>query len=378
MKLAAHGIRIELPAGWSGRLFSRQGGAATLHAGNFPLALNDGEFGDRSTPCDASRWSRSSRSPSTGPATGLQPGVGLFAARADPAAARSDRVQRPGPRAPAARPGRARSTSSPPRGGRSACTSCSPEGASAGAGSSRSSITCSRRCGSIRAAPAPCEMLTGVGAERGIDRRAFIAGVGASVVAIAAEAGCASDSGQGRDGGNRPRAPGAGRREGAADASAGDPRPRVLPRQARVLLGLQGLQRALRRRDPAGGRAPDQRRRREPGGPVVRRQGRADARALGRPQLRRLLDAVRTASCSISARCARSASTTSAGTATIGAGAQLIDVYAGLAARGATIPGGSCPSVGISGRDARRRDGAVGEGVRADRRQPRRDDGGDR
>ena len=36
-------------------------------------------------------------------------------------------------------------------------------------------------------------------------------------------------------------------------------------------------------------------------------------------------------------------------TATIGAGAQLIDVYAGLAAQGATLPGGSCPSVGISG-----------------------------
>ena len=38
-----------------------------------------------------------------------------------------------------------------------------------------------------------------------------------------------------------------------------------------------------------------------------------------------------------------------AGTATIGAGAQLIDVYAALAARGVTIPAGSCPSVGIAG-----------------------------
>ena len=37
------------------------------------------------------------------------------------------------------------------------------------------------------------------------------------------------------------------------------------------------------------------------------------------------------------------------GTAWIGAGAQLIDVYAGLAARGATMPAGSCPSVGIAG-----------------------------
>ena len=38
-----------------------------------------------------------------------------------------------------------------------------------------------------------------------------------------------------------------------------------------------------------------------------------------------------------------------AGTATIGAGAQLIDIYAGLAKAGATMPAGSCPSVGVSG-----------------------------
>jgi FAD/FMN-containing dehydrogenase len=37
------------------------------------------------------------------------------------------------------------------------------------------------------------------------------------------------------------------------------------------------------------------------------------------------------------------------GTATIGAGSQLIDVYTKLAAHGATIPAGSCPSVGIGG-----------------------------
>jgi FAD/FMN-containing dehydrogenase len=36
-------------------------------------------------------------------------------------------------------------------------------------------------------------------------------------------------------------------------------------------------------------------------------------------------------------------------TVTIGAGAQLIDVYAALAAHGLTIPAGSCPSVGIAG-----------------------------
>jgi FAD/FMN-containing dehydrogenase len=36
-------------------------------------------------------------------------------------------------------------------------------------------------------------------------------------------------------------------------------------------------------------------------------------------------------------------------TATVGAGAQLIDVYSALASKGVTIPAGSCPSVGVSG-----------------------------
>src|ERR1700679_175322 len=39
----------------------------------------------------------------------------------------------------------------------------------------------------------------------------------------------------------------------------------------------------------------------------------------------------------------------SSGTAIVGAGAQLIDVYSALAAHGLTVPGGSCPSVGIAG-----------------------------
>ena len=39
----------------------------------------------------------------------------------------------------------------------------------------------------------------------------------------------------------------------------------------------------------------------------------------------------------------------SAGTAAIGAGAQLIDVYSALSKHGVTVPGGSCPSVGIAG-----------------------------
>jgi FAD/FMN-containing dehydrogenase len=44
-----------------------------------------------------------------------------------------------------------------------------------------------------------------------------------------------------------------------------------------------------------------------------------------------------------------SVSVASDGTATVGAGARLIDVYAQLAAKGVMIPAGSCPTVGISG-----------------------------
>jgi len=39
----------------------------------------------------------------------------------------------------------------------------------------------------------------------------------------------------------------------------------------------------------------------------------------------------------------------SGGTATVGAGTQLIDLYNGLAAHGRAVPGGSCPGVGIAG-----------------------------
>lgn len=49
MRLDAHAVRIELPSGWSGRLFSRRAGLATLHVASYPLALGDGEFGDAST-----------------------------------------------------------------------------------------------------------------------------------------------------------------------------------------------------------------------------------------------------------------------------------------------------------------------------------------
>ena len=80
MILAAHGITVELPAGWSGRLFQRTGRVATLHAATFALPLNDGEFGDRSTGAMPRRGSFVALTEYR-PGPGLKPGTGLFAAK---------------------------------------------------------------------------------------------------------------------------------------------------------------------------------------------------------------------------------------------------------------------------------------------------------
>jgi hypothetical protein len=81
--LEAHGLRIALPRGWSGRVFARAGAIATLHAGSFTLALHDGEFGDHSTalmPDGASFVALTEYKPGAG----LEPGKGLFAGRRIP------------------------------------------------------------------------------------------------------------------------------------------------------------------------------------------------------------------------------------------------------------------------------------------------------
>jgi len=83
VRLEAHGLRIELPARWSGRVFRRDGGNATLHAGDFPLALSDGEFGDRSTAAMPEVASFIALTEYL-PGAGLEPGSGLFASRRIP------------------------------------------------------------------------------------------------------------------------------------------------------------------------------------------------------------------------------------------------------------------------------------------------------
>jgi hypothetical protein len=49
MRLAAHGIALELPAGWDGRIWTRPGGGPVLHAANVALPAADGDFATRAT-----------------------------------------------------------------------------------------------------------------------------------------------------------------------------------------------------------------------------------------------------------------------------------------------------------------------------------------
>jgi hypothetical protein len=99
VKLEAHGIAVGLPQGWSGRVFHRPGSGATLHAADFPLVLNDGEFGDAST-AHMRPGASFVALVEYRPGAGLEPGKGLFAARGiklplDPTAFATSRLAHP-------------------------------------------------------------------------------------------------------------------------------------------------------------------------------------------------------------------------------------------------------------------------------------------
>lgn len=49
MRLSAHGITLDLPHGWDGRIWSRAGGGPVLHAANTALPPSDGDFATRAT-----------------------------------------------------------------------------------------------------------------------------------------------------------------------------------------------------------------------------------------------------------------------------------------------------------------------------------------
>ena len=109
------------------------------------------------------------------------------------------------------------------------------------------------------------------------------------------------------------------------------------PRLRRALAAAAAARRraGARPRRRAGGRALG---RGAPAHPV--------AGALGRALLRRLEHGLGRRGARPAAAARRAAAQD---TAIVGAGAQLIDVYAALARHGATVPAGSCPSVGIGG-----------------------------
>jgi hypothetical protein len=49
VRLAAHGIALDLPTGWDGRIWSREGGGPVLHAANVALPPSDGDFATLAT-----------------------------------------------------------------------------------------------------------------------------------------------------------------------------------------------------------------------------------------------------------------------------------------------------------------------------------------
>jgi hypothetical protein len=50
VKIRGHGIEIDLPPGWEGLIYRRPGARPILHAGNFGLPIDDGDFGTRAVP----------------------------------------------------------------------------------------------------------------------------------------------------------------------------------------------------------------------------------------------------------------------------------------------------------------------------------------
>ena len=49
MKLRAHALAVDLPPKWEGRIFRHPGGEPTMHAANFALPAEDGDFGAKAT-----------------------------------------------------------------------------------------------------------------------------------------------------------------------------------------------------------------------------------------------------------------------------------------------------------------------------------------
>lgn len=80
MRLEAYGLAIELPRGWDGRIYRRPGAEPTLHAANFPLPRDDGDFGSGALAHMPEQGAfLALKEYGAGPQ--LRPGVGLYASR---------------------------------------------------------------------------------------------------------------------------------------------------------------------------------------------------------------------------------------------------------------------------------------------------------
>ena len=84
MRIAGHGLSVELPSGWEGRISRRDGGGPVMHVATFPLLATDGDFGAAATgrmrPGNAFAALLEFRDEDK-----LTPGVGLFEAAGQPA-----------------------------------------------------------------------------------------------------------------------------------------------------------------------------------------------------------------------------------------------------------------------------------------------------
>lgn len=83
MKIAAHGIELELPRGWEGRIYRVAEGDPVLHAATFALPSTDGDFGSAATGVMPAHGAfMALKEYRAGPR--LRPGFGLFALRSVP------------------------------------------------------------------------------------------------------------------------------------------------------------------------------------------------------------------------------------------------------------------------------------------------------
>jgi hypothetical protein len=88
VRVAGHGLSIDVPSGWEARIFRRAGGGPVLHLATFLLEDGDGDFGAaatgrmRSGDCFAALIEY--RDPR------IRPGVGLFERAGRPTAPRLD------------------------------------------------------------------------------------------------------------------------------------------------------------------------------------------------------------------------------------------------------------------------------------------------